>query len=263
VPSDLVGLWCREVLTAPGFRDETTRVVWLQTQSWYGDLRVAADRPSIAAAGDLSAYDDPQLIALARVQGFAGQLRAVDGVCYWRRDMDLQPPSPDPDEGRYSISGDVMIEDGIHADYQEIWRRAADSTGPTAAFRRDAADGRAGLLVMAGRFLLAFVARADAGPPAGSLADAVTAALQAGDRSKAEDLLGACVRFCEKEGQGQWITTLSSQPWQEGVPIWRPGSARLDPTERSLSAGDDVWHLLETNLSLEALAAWLNVDTGD
>ncbi|MBV9512212.1 MAG: hypothetical protein JO303_18230, partial [Caulobacteraceae bacterium] len=88
VPAEVMGLWRREVITAPGFRDETTQVVWLQTPRWYADLRVKADRPGPRAPDGFAAYPDEALIALAGVQGFAGVLTASDGLCLWRRDLD-------------------------------------------------------------------------------------------------------------------------------------------------------------------------------
>ena len=69
VPPALTGVWRREVLTAPGRRDDTTRVFWLQTRSWYADIRVKADRPLRAAAG-FADYDDAELVKLAASQGF-------------------------------------------------------------------------------------------------------------------------------------------------------------------------------------------------
>ena len=50
-----------------------------------------------------------------------------------------------------------MIEDGIHADYQEIWRREDLSQAPLAAFRLEGAD-REGLLVVGGRHMIEFIA---------------------------------------------------------------------------------------------------------
>jgi hypothetical protein len=227
VPSELMGLWRREVITAPGFRDDTTQVVWLQTARWYADLRVRVDRPGPKIAPGFSAYSDADLIALAKVQGFAGELTAADGVCVWRRDLDHQPAGPEPDEARYSLDGDIMIEDGIHSDYQEIWRRAADSQGPFAAFRLTETDGRSGLLVMAGRHLIEFVARPGAAPDGESLAALVEHELAEGRRAGAEALLATRIRYAVSEGGG-WTVKLSSMPWLEGQPIWPPDAARFD-----------------------------------
>ena len=256
VPYAVRGLWRREVITAPGFRDETTQVVWLQTQSWYADLRVAADRPVIPGAQSFAAYGDEDLKAMAKVQGFAGQLTVADGICYWRRDVDYQPPTDSPDEGRYSLSDDVLVEDGIHAEYQEIWRRAPDSLEPAAAFKLDGEDGRTGVLVIGGRFMIEFVSRAVAPPAAASLVEAVEAALAAGDRATAEDLLSTRIRFAERGADGRWLTRLSSLPWLQDQPVWVDGAAAFDG-DSLLTAQADRWRLIDTSLPLDGLAPWL------
>lgn len=263
VPSDLRGLWRREVITAPGFRDETTQVIWLQGLSGYADLRIPADRPSRSGAEGFAPYGDNELKAMARVKGFAGQLTVDGDVCFWRRDMDFQPPTDSPDEGRYSISGDVLIEDGVHADYQEIWRRAPDSIEPAATFQRENEDGRLGLLVISGRYMIEFVSRA--GPPPGdaNLMEAVETALDKADRALAEDLLSTRIRFAEREGAGPWTTTLSSMPWLQGRPVWGAGAARLGAEAGVLVSGDatapDRWRLIEATAPASEIMEWLGV----
>lgn len=135
VPPELTGLWRREVITTPtGYRDETTRVLWLQTRSWYADIRVTADRPRREGATGFADYTDAELIAMAAVQGFAGELTATGNVCLWRRDLDYQPPHDLVDEATFTVRDGVMIEDGIHSQYQEIWRQEAPAATPLAAY---------------------------------------------------------------------------------------------------------------------------------
>jgi hypothetical protein len=247
VPDDHTGLWRREVITAPGYRDETTRVLWLQTRSWYADLRVPIDRPPARGEG-FGAYSDGELIALAKIQGFAGQLSAAGGVCFWRRDLDHQPAGPMPDEARCGVQGEVMIEDGIHGDYQEIWRRQDASQTPLAALRLEGA-GRDGLLVIGGRHMIEFVARPGAAPIGDSLADLVAADLAAGQRASAEALLGTRIRYATRDENACWITQISSYPWLEGWPMWV--GAAFDPREGVLEAitGVDraLWRLIDAS----------------
>jgi hypothetical protein len=252
VPADHTGLWRREVITAPGYRDETTRVLWLQTRAWYADVRVPADRPPPRGEG-FGAYNDAELIALAGIQGFAGQLTAKDGICFWRRDLDHQPAGPLPDEARCGVEGEVMIEDGLHADYQEIWRREPDSQAPLSAFRLDGAD-RDGLLVIGGRHLIEFVGRPGPVPVGDSLAALVEAELAAGRRAAAEALLDTGVRYAVRDGEGAWVTRLSSQPWREG----RRLSVGFDTRTGQLETDGGVWRLIDSAESLEALGAHLD-----
>lgn len=237
VPPELTGLWRREVITTPaGDRDETTQVLWLQSRSWYADIRLPADRPSRPDARSFADYADAELIGLAAMQGFAGELTAQDGICLWRRDLDFQPPSPDPDEAAYVIDGEVMIEDGIHSEYQEIWRREAGSTTPLSAWRL--AGDRAGLLIVGGSHFLEILDRPAPLPAGDSLAAIVTEALTAGDRVAAESALSMRICYGRIEaGAGRIL--LSTFPWLEGQ-VWSRDDERswslIDSTEPGLAA---------------------------
>ncbi|MDO8378550.1 hypothetical protein [Phenylobacterium sp.] len=216
VPPELTGLWRREVITTPkGYRDETTAVLWLQARSWYADLRVKADRPNRPGATGFADYTDAELIGLAAVQGFAGELTATGNVCLWRRDLDYQPPSHSPDEATFAVNGEVMIEDGIHSDYQEIWRREPGSASPLVSYRK---AGGGGLLVIAGNYFTEILDRDTPLPKGESLAAIVTEALAAGRREAAVAALSMRICHGEMVGAGRRVT-LSSYPWLEGQDI--------------------------------------------
>jgi hypothetical protein len=245
------------VITAPGFRDETTQVLWLQTRTWYADLRVPADRPGPRTPAGFGAYAAAELLELAKIQGFAGELSAGEGICLWRRDFDRQPPGPVPDEARYAFDGpDVMIEDGVHADYQEIWRREPASAGPFAAFRLVDPAKPGGLLVAAGDHLMEFLAHPGAALSGGTLAELVSARLAAGDRAGAEGLLETRIRYARRDGEG-WRTRLSSHPWLEDKPMWPAGGLELDVAAGRLRTSEDgrvsAWGLLDADVAGEAL----------
>ena len=262
VSPELTGLWRREVITTPaGYRDETTQVFWLQTRSWYADLRVRADRPQRPGATGFADYTDPELIQLAAVQGFAGQLTAQEGVCLWRRDLDYQPPSDDLDEARFAVEGEVMIEDGIHSDYQEIWRRVSGGLAPLAAFKlsEDTAQPDAdGLLVVAGDHFMEVRGRTIPLPHGQKLADVVATALAAGDRAAAVAALSMRISL-GRVNDGVWNVTLSSYPWLEGRPLWRGGGIRFDRSARRLTyAADDArqtWSLIDASGDLTEFPA--------
>lgn len=255
VPADLTGLWRREVITTPaGYRDETTRVLWLQTRSWYADIRISADRPTPAGATGFADFVDAELLQLAAIQGFAGQLSAADGVCLWRRDLDHQPPGELLDEARFAIDGEVMIEDGIHADYQEIWRREARSSGPLAAFRLTSdPDGRDGFLIIAGDHFIEFVDRPAPLSPGKSLAEIIEVELAAGRRPAAEALLSTRISH-GRIGEG-WKVALSSLPWLEGAPLWSK-PPRFLAEQGVLQTPRQAWILLDSSLPPTELAAW-------
>jgi hypothetical protein len=252
VPAALSGVWRREVLTAPGRRDETTRVFWLQTRSWYADIRVKADRPR-RPVRDFTDYDDAELVQLAGSQGFCGQLTASDDTCLWRRDLDYQPPGDDLDEARYRIDGDVMVEDGIHADYQEIWRRLAQGPTPLAAFRLtddSGAPGRHGLLVVAGDHFIEVQDRPRTPPlqRGATLAQVVEEALKAGRRADAIDALSFRICFGHRERR-EWTVALSTWPWMEGGRLFADEAVSFAPASGVLTRrsreGVQIWTLLD------------------
>lgn len=227
VPVELTGLWRREVITTPnGYRDATTRVFWLQTSSWYADIRVQADRPKRKGATGFADYNDAELIAMAAVQGFAGELSAAGSVCLWRRDLDYQPPNGSLDEATFAVKDGVMIEDGIHSAYQEIWRQEAPAAAPLLAYRL--AGETKGLLVIAGEHFLEIRDRAVPLPPAESLTAYMTETLGAGNREAA--IAALSMRICHGRAAGAArLVTLSSYPWLEGTDL-----GAVDPAEWSL-----------------------------
>ena len=255
VPTELLGLWRRELITAPGFRDDTTQVRWLQALDWYIDMRVPADRVVTGAVG-FSDCSDAVLLDLARTTAGAGLFTAADGFCAWSRGIGHNPPGPLPDEARYRVTGDVMIEDGIHAEYQETWRRDEDSQGPFAAFELVGAGARQGLLLVAGSHMMDFISRPGPALQGDSLPTQVERALAAGQRASAEALLDSRIRYAERDGEG-WRVTLASLPWLEGRAMWPGGAARLDVASGRLDVGEGdgrtAWTLLGSSQPLEAL----------
>src|SRR5690606_17083808 len=119
-----------------------------------------------------------------------------------------------PDEGRFRIDGAVMVEDGVHADYREIWRREPESEGPCAAFRLEPSGG---LLVISGDCFMEIEDRTLPLPEGETLADIVRADLAAGRRGAAEAHLSLRVCYGRIAGGGQaWEIVLSALPWLEG-----------------------------------------------
>lgn len=253
VPEAFRGVWRRERITAPGLLDTTTRVFWVQSSSWYGDIRVPADSPR--RTGDVQAYADGELVALARSEGFAGQLTVTPERCVWRRDLDYQPPAPTPDEGAWRFADrDTLVEDGVHSDYQEIWVREPQSSGLFAAFSPD--DGP-GLLVLAGDHFFQ-VEPGPASPPADpafpppALPAQVAAACQAGRRALAELWLAMPICY-GRIGEG-WRISLSTTPWREGKPLWAAPPAYDDGAARFVEASGRIWSRLEVDGDEAALA---------
>jgi hypothetical protein len=115
------GLWRRTLLVAAdGTRDEQPGVRWLQGPTVYVDSR-----------------------------GFAGTLSQDGDIFRWRRDVDLLPPGPFPDEGVMRWEDGVLVETGVHEDYVEHWVREDTASVCGAVFLR-APTGATAILVRAG-----------------------------------------------------------------------------------------------------------------
>jgi len=125
--ADLQGHWRRDWIKAPDFEDTTTRVHWLQAGALFADLRVPADLPALQG-GCLADLDAATLQSLLRVEGFAGEITVTDSQCTWHRAINWQGALARPDVGAMWFDGDVLIEDGVHAQYREAW--LAEPTAP-------------------------------------------------------------------------------------------------------------------------------------
>lgn len=226
VPPELCGLWRRVVLEAPGTPpDTTTRVWWLQTPTLYVDLRLPAARRGVPSCTTLDAASDDDLDTLAQQAGFAGQTWLDGTLCRWQRDIDFQPPSGVPDEGRLRIDDGWIVEDGVHASYREVWQREDDSVGDWIARRwterPGKPDARVCYLVAGGDWFL--FARARSGPPleqAPSLAELL--ARRALDRAGRAALLDFEISLGHRESATPartWRVELSTLPEREGEPL--------------------------------------------
>jgi hypothetical protein len=228
-------LWRRTAFFTPaGPAGEGAKVLWLQTERLYADIRIPPDRPVRLEAEGFSHYDDEALVRLCAMQGFAGVLSVEADTCLWRRDLDLQPPGPIPDEARFALEGDTLTEYGLHAEYTEIWERQVDSQDPLAAFEGMEAGG--GLLVVAGDHFIDVRPRREPLPPGADLAAIVRADLKAGRRDRAVDRLDMRISYGRVAGAGSAFTVvLSTHPWLEGRPLF-PAGARFDPATGLLQA---------------------------
>ncbi|HVJ52703.1 MAG TPA: hypothetical protein VM689_09590 [Aliidongia sp.] len=248
IPSDLTGLWRREVMILPdGRRDTDTRVLWLQTRGLFADIRIPADRPS-RAASSFGDYTDAELVELAKMYGFAGSFETEGGFCRWRRRLDYHPPGGPPDEANFTLDGDLLIELGIHADYREDWRRDTEAAAPVASFTLAEEGGPAGMLVIAGDHFILIEDRLEALPQAPSLAALVSSDLESGNRAAAEGRLAMKIAY-GRIAEG-WKIALSTFPWLEGTGLFDGRSGRFAESEGTLDLsgpGRQRWRLIDSS----------------
>jgi hypothetical protein len=241
IPPEATGLWRRREITLPdGRRDTTTRVLWLQAPSLFADLRVPADRPVVPGARGFADYSAAELARLAEMQGFAGRFEIEGDFCRWRRELDFQPPGGPPDEAHFRIEGDILVETGIHAAYEEIWVRETPPGAALAAFRL---VGGAGILVVAGEHFLLTEERRPALPAAPTLAALVEA-----DGLGRLDMLIAHGRI----GAG-WRIELATLPWLEGAALAAGFDAAAGGLTLAGPEGERRWQLVEASCAGDEL----------
>lgn len=245
----LIGVWTRRAIKWPdGREDQTTRVIWLQGQSCFADIRIPVGRPIFAGVQSLLDCDIPQQTWLGSQAGFAGVLEPHQDAWLWKRELDFRPPSGKRDIGRLiyqDASRRMMIEEGVDEPYTEIWERiddAASTAGGSFAMRYADKSGRGFFIAVGENFLLA---RDHRTLPAAGL-QLVNCELSHGIR---------------KGPLHEWTIANSTFPWREGQRAFAGAGLRLDWTARVLHEGSSrIWTILEpASGSLE----WLPRTKGD
>lgn len=234
---DLQGHWRRAWLRAPGVEDRDTRVSWMQGGALFADLRVPATRPALEGARALSDLDPEALLGLMAAEGFAGTITLEGDVCTWNREVNWhgEPQGVDAGRMRFDAAGD-LIEDGVHADYAELWQRAS---GEGLNASRVAADGFEGVLLRSESLFLIGLGRP--GAPASA---PLVQALERGERPAA-----LVAHFASHYVLGHWdgalgIADLATNPFLENRPFLERGAG-----------GRLIWHAVgfhgtETELPL-------------
>ena len=194
---DLVGVWRRASIRWPdGREDTTTTVYWLQGRRYFADIRIPAGRPSFDGVTSFDECSSKQRDWLATQEGFAGELIPHgDDAVQWLRDIDYRPPGGPPDIGRLRFvdaSQDQMIEEGVVQPYVEVWERV--DRGEPLVLRLDEGDGERRWFIGVGRHFI----------------------LASGSRSGVEISHGG------RDGESEPVVTLSTSPWREGTPTFKP-----------------------------------------
>ncbi|MGR3515232.1 MAG: hypothetical protein ACU0GG_20910 [Paracoccaceae bacterium] len=210
--SDLQGHWARRWIKAPGFEDHTTRVHWMQAGRDYADVRIPLVRPEVTGAPCLSDLSADALCSLARAEGFAGHVTLEGDTCTWHREINWhgEPEGLDVGAISFDATGD-MIEDGVLADYTELWTQKAKAQ--TSAIRFS--NGHyAGVLVTDGT-----VGVVGIGPPEKPATAPVLKALEAGQVPENAGSLFDGVHALCRLSTGQAVATLATNPLIEGQPV--------------------------------------------
>jgi hypothetical protein len=220
----MLGCWRRAWIDfSDGTRDDTTMVVWLQTESLMVDVRIPADRPVQSDRAALNQCSTDELLAIASSDASSGftkcgppvvgpdGLRSATASWHTRgHGVNFQPVSAFPEPGLMTWNDDatVMTERAPSGAYVEEWRLVPGSRDPlTVTPIADATTYRAGPVAVLVRDRGVAIPRPARLP---ELLDEYAA-----DRSMMEALLDCEFSVAELKGK-HWTIAASTLPWREG-----------------------------------------------
>jgi hypothetical protein len=256
-PSWMLGVWTREWIRQGKVKSSTLDVHYLQTPSYFADIRVPKDRPRFAGAASFSDLTDADLLILAKQNGFIGSTTMADTVATWHHDIQFQPPDGTEDRGRIQRLGrGRMHEHGLDGSYTEAWRQLADG-GQRYLVIRTMRSGRLSqsLVVVGDQFVYARNREKDL-PVAASLDTLISSTHPT--RATIVEFLNFELSVGRVRGDSvSWKIERSTLPWREGRHLEFADtiatSARSGLVPRN--AGDEQWTTPLNTFSLRELEA--------
>jgi hypothetical protein len=228
VPAELEGCWQRAWIEyADGTRDDTSIVIWLQLGSGMADVRLPADRGTVATRGGFDECSLDELRALAGSESSSGSTTCTpvtvgsDGVrratAEWFTGDDgvaFQPVSAFPEPGLLEwVTDDVMIERAPSGAYVEEWHRLPGTAAPL----RHHVDAAGRHVYVAGDAAVVVRARTRPVPVEARLDELVAAC--GDDRDALVALVDCEFSFARLTDDGTFVVAASTLPWQEGTTV--------------------------------------------
>ncbi|MDN0076330.1 hypothetical protein QU481_21155 [Crenobacter sp. SG2303] len=249
VPNHYQGVWQRRILQrGTEHCDTDTRVFWLQTRNWHGDIRIPADRSSFHGIKSVAECSLEQLQWLCLQEGFVGTTWSKGDIVGWDRQVDFRFRDT-PDFGRMKFQGDVLEEFGIASDYYERWERIPKSLGATFALEQltHACEGPTyprRYLLVAGEYFILLRDRTLLPAPACRIRRKIESGTAS--REEYEAWVDLEVSFGCREND-TWRITLSTLPWREGEAIWCQGDLSEPCLDIVTQAGpmSNSWRVLD------------------
>ncbi|MGO9059136.1 MAG: hypothetical protein ACLQU2_17370 [Candidatus Binataceae bacterium] len=252
LPTWLWGEWSRDWIQKGKVKSNTLDVHYLQTPTYFADIRIPKDQAGISTAKSFADLTDQQLRLLARQNGYAGRTTMEGTVATWHEDILFQPSDGTPDMGRLQrIPPDRMHEHGLDGSYIESWRLLTGGNGRFLVIRVEHSGRLLRTLVVVGDEFAYVRNRAKDLPMARSF-DALIEATNATREQIVEYL------DCEfsvgrvRGGSVPWEIEQSTLPWREGRRLdfveqmsISDGAASLVPRE----VGEDQWTVPVNTLS--------------
>ena len=256
MPDWLVGVWQRLSIEENGEKDTTTKVIWIQTNSCFGDIRIPAERPvmgpGVTSLDTLSeSLSEQTVTALSHQAGFAGITRLQGDTCEWHRALDYRPFNGQFDVGTLHWEGDILIETGVNGSYKEEWQRISKHPNlePTAALTLLQGPARQAWFVM---YDDAFIYGCDRRPSLPA-AETLTTLLNESKTlpiAKQAQYLDCELSFGYRQsGNVPWEIQLSTLPWKEGTSLWQTEDLVFNQAQGHIiqTSGDDpfIWAVQE------------------
>ena len=243
-PSWLPGVWSRDWIEKRGIKSNALDVHYLQTPTYFADMRIPRDRSGALAAKSFADLTDEELRSLTGQNGFTGRTTVAGMVATWQHHIDFQPSDGTPDKGRLErLAPDQMHEHGLDGSYLEAWRSSTDGKGCFLVVRVEHSGRLSRTLVVVGDQFIYVRNRAKDLPSAASF----EALIEATHPSREQLMEYLDCEFSVGRVRGErvpWEIEQSTLPWREGrhldfieqLSISNRGSG-LAPRE----AGEDVW----------------------
>ena len=229
IPKKYWGVWQRQLLETATSKDDTSLVLWMQTQQYHIDIRIPAACANIRKVSSLEDYTHEELLLLASQQGFAGITQVIPSttkssdICQWQREIDYQPQTVARDVGKMVFTDvNTMIETGLDDVYLEVWRRLEQSQELN-FFEATTGKNRQGLktpayLMRAGNFVAYARPRTAPLPKSTSLLDAIAACKP--QREQLLDWLDMEISFGEVIDDKYWKIQHSTLPFKGSLIIY-------------------------------------------
>ncbi len=216
IPTWLWGEWSRDWIQKGRVRSTAVDVHYLQTPTYFADVRIPKDRTGISAARSFAELTDAQLRLLTHQNGFTGHTTIAGAVATWHHEIDFRPSDGTPDSGRLRrIPPGRMHERGLDGSYTESWRSVTGGNGRFLVMRVERGGRLLRTLIVVGDEFL-FVRNRSKDLPMAASFDALIDGIKA-SRDQIVEYLD-CEFSVGKVGGGSvpWVIDRSTLPWREG-----------------------------------------------
>jgi hypothetical protein len=258
LPTWLWGEWSRDWIQTGKVKSNTLDVHYLQTPTYFADIRISKDRSETSTARSFADLTDQQLRLLAGQNGFTGRTTMAGTVATWHHDIEFQPSNGTPDKGRLQrIPPDRMHEHGLDGSYIESWKSLTDGKRRFLVIRVEHSGRLLQALVVVGNQFVYVRNRTKDLPMAPSF-DALIEGTNA-TREQIVEYLDCEFSVGQVRGRSlSWEIEQSTLPWREGRHLdfveqmsVNDGGAGLVPRE----VGEDQWTVPVNTLSPSEIKA--------